>query len=113
MPTMPTGTITIRDAARRLGVHENTVRRYVDRGLIRARRLPSGVRRLQREDVEVMARQGGEPFGKRNWTLEEIIAQPRKTRPAGAHAAALEKYFTKRDLEEWTRWIHEQHKRDR
>lgn len=46
--------ITIREAARRLGVHENTVRRYADRGLIRAVRLPSGVRRLRRGDIEAL-----------------------------------------------------------
>lgn len=44
--------MTIRDAARRLGVHENTMRRYVDRGLVSAVRLPSGVRRVSRDDVE-------------------------------------------------------------
>jgi excisionase family DNA binding protein len=44
--------MTIREAARRLGVHENTVRRYADRGLVRAVRLPSGVRRVHRADVE-------------------------------------------------------------
>ncbi len=57
--------ITIRDAARRLDVHENTVRRYVDRGLIGAVRLPSGVRRVQRADVEALEADrvgsGGEP----------------------------------------------------
>ena len=46
--------ISFREAAQRLGVHENTVRRYADRGLIRAIRLPSGVRRLRRTDVEAM-----------------------------------------------------------
>lgn len=46
--------VTIREAARRLGVHENTVRRYADRGLIRAIRLPSGVRRLRRADIEAL-----------------------------------------------------------
>ena len=46
--------ISFREAAQRLGVHENTVRRYADRGLIRAVRLPSGVRRLQRADVEAL-----------------------------------------------------------
>ena len=46
--------ISFREAAQRLGVHENTVRRYADRGLIKAVRLPSGVRRLRRADVEAM-----------------------------------------------------------
>jgi len=48
--------ITLREAAARLGVHESTVRRYADRGLIRAVRLPSGIRRLRSADVEPLAR---------------------------------------------------------
>jgi len=38
-----------------MGVHESTVRRYADRGLIGVRRLPSGVRRLHRADVDALA----------------------------------------------------------
>jgi len=38
-----------------MGVHESTVRRYADRGLIGVRRLPSGVRRLHRADVDGLA----------------------------------------------------------
>lgn len=44
----------VREAARALGVHENTVRRWEERGLLRAVRLPSGVRRFRPEDVEAM-----------------------------------------------------------
>ena len=44
--------LQVRVAARMLGVHENTLRRWQDAGLIRAVRLPSGVRRFRREDVE-------------------------------------------------------------
>ncbi len=47
--------MSIREAATRLGVHESTVRRYADRGLIGAARLPSGVRRLRRTDVDALA----------------------------------------------------------
>ena len=36
----------INEAARQLGVHENTVRRWADQGLIRTVRLPSGTRRI-------------------------------------------------------------------
>jgi hypothetical protein len=43
-----------------LGVHESTVRRYADRGLIDAARLPSGVRRLRRADVEALRRRAGQ-----------------------------------------------------
>jgi excisionase family DNA binding protein len=49
--------LTVHDAAARLGVHESTVRRYADRGLIRVKRLPSGVRRLRRADVDALATQ--------------------------------------------------------
>jgi excisionase family DNA binding protein len=51
--------VTLREAAESLGVHENTVRRYADRGLIDAARLPSGVRRLRRADVEALRRRAG------------------------------------------------------
>jgi excisionase family DNA binding protein len=42
----------VRETARALGVSENTIRRWEERGLIPAIRLPSGVRRFRREDVE-------------------------------------------------------------
>jgi excisionase family DNA binding protein len=42
----------VREAAKALGVSENTIRRWEERGLIPAVRLPSGVRRFRREDVE-------------------------------------------------------------
>lgn len=43
----------VREAARALGVSENTIRRWEERGLIPAVRLPSGVRRFRRADIEV------------------------------------------------------------
>jgi excisionase family DNA binding protein len=51
----------VRAAAQHLGVHENTVRRWEQAGLIRAIRLPSGVRRFRREDVESMRARMYEP----------------------------------------------------
>jgi excisionase family DNA binding protein len=60
MATKPTY-VTLREAAERLGVHESTVRRYADRGLIGAARLPSGVRRLRRADVEALSPRTGAP----------------------------------------------------
>ncbi len=42
----------VREAARALGVSENTIRRWEERGLIPAVRLPSGVRRFRRGDIE-------------------------------------------------------------
>ncbi len=45
--------LSVRETARRLGVHENTVRNWQKRGLLRAMRLPgSGFRRFSIEDVE-------------------------------------------------------------
>ncbi|HLY49006.1 MAG TPA: MerR family transcriptional regulator [Solirubrobacteraceae bacterium] len=47
--------LSVRETARRLGVHENTVRNWQKRGLIRAVRLPgSGYRRFSADDVERM-----------------------------------------------------------
>jgi excisionase family DNA binding protein len=47
----------VREAARELGVHENTLRRWEERGLIRAVRLPTGVRRFRPEDVAALHEQ--------------------------------------------------------
>jgi excisionase family DNA binding protein len=47
----------VRQAARGLGVHENTVRRWEEQGLIKAVRLPSGVRRFRAEDVDAIRKQ--------------------------------------------------------
>jgi excisionase family DNA binding protein len=47
----------VRQVARTLGVHENTVRRWEERGLLHAVRLPSGVRRFRPEDVEAVREQ--------------------------------------------------------
>lgn len=45
--------LNVRETARRLGVHENTVRNWEKRGLLRAISLPgSGYRRFRFEDVE-------------------------------------------------------------
>ena len=44
----------VRQAARELGVHENTLRRWEERGLIQAVRLPSGVRRFRPEDIHAL-----------------------------------------------------------
>jgi hypothetical protein len=45
--------LNVRDTARMLGVHENTVRNWETRGLLRAVHLPgSGFRRFAPQDVE-------------------------------------------------------------
>lgn len=41
----------VRQAARTLGVHENTIRRWADQGLLNPIRLPSGVRRFHAEEI--------------------------------------------------------------
>lgn len=47
--------LNVRETAARLGVHENTVRNWEDKGLIRAVRLPgSGYRRFDAAEVERM-----------------------------------------------------------
>ena len=45
--------LNVRDTARMLGVHENTVRNWAERGILRAVHLPgSGYRRFAAADVE-------------------------------------------------------------
>lgn len=50
-------TISIRKAAEELDVHENTIRNWIDRGYLRAYRLPSGHRRLPKDEVNRLARE--------------------------------------------------------
>lgn len=52
----PSDTINVRSAAARLGVHENTIRNWVDRGLLQAIRLPgSSFRRVRVTDLARLA----------------------------------------------------------
>jgi putative resolvase len=46
------GLLTISEAARRIGVHPNTLRSWADKGLISHVKLPSGYRRFRPEDIE-------------------------------------------------------------
>jgi putative resolvase len=46
--------LTISQAAARIGVHQNTLRTWVDKGLVPATRLPSGYRRFSLEQVEAI-----------------------------------------------------------
>lgn len=60
---MATQLLSVRAAARRLGVHENTIRNWERRGLLRAIRLPgSNFRRFPREEVERMRREMFEQY---------------------------------------------------
>ena len=50
--------LTVREAARRLGVHPNTLRNWEQRGVIRLMRLPSsGYRRVPIEEVQRLAQE--------------------------------------------------------
>ncbi len=44
--------LNVRDTARALGVHENTIRNWIDRQILDSFRLPSGHRRLPLAEVE-------------------------------------------------------------
>ena len=45
--------LTVREVARLLHIHTNTVRRWVDKGMIRAYRITRrGDRRFRREDID-------------------------------------------------------------
>lgn len=49
--------MSVGKAAERLGVHEDTVRRYADDGRLESRRLPGRHRRITVESVERMYRE--------------------------------------------------------
>ena len=61
---MPTSEfINVRQAANELGVHENTIRNWEDRGLLHGIRLPgSGFRRFPKEEIERMRREMFESY---------------------------------------------------
>lgn len=50
-------TIAIKDVAERLGVHENTVRNWVDRGVLEAYKTPTGRRKVVLSGVERLERE--------------------------------------------------------
>ncbi len=68
----------VRQAARGLGVHENTVRRWEERGLITAVRLPSGVRRFRAEDIDALREQmfSGFPAIREEEDIVPVRARP-------------------------------------
>jgi excisionase family DNA binding protein len=45
------GLLQVREAANALGVHENTLRRWEEKGYLQAVKLPTGVRRFRAEDI--------------------------------------------------------------
>jgi Helix-turn-helix domain len=70
--------LNVRDTAHALGVHENTVRNWEERGILRAVRLPgSGFRRFAVEDVE---RLHSEMFEQLAPALEGLVVNPGRKR---------------------------------
>jgi excisionase family DNA binding protein len=79
MATAPTQQLNVRETARRLGVHENTVRNWADRGVLRPLRLPgSGYRRFDVADVDRIAREMREAAAP--------VEETRAVRPTGGRA---------------------------
>ena len=52
MPEEENKLLTLGEAAERLGVHENTMRKWADQGIIPVVRRPGGHRRFQPEVIE-------------------------------------------------------------
>lgn len=73
--------VPIRSAAKRLGVHENTIRNWIDRGVLKAARLPSGVRRIALSDVEKLE---AEIFGAPTSFVEMPMKRAPKPLPESA-----------------------------
>ena len=70
--------LQVRIAARELGVHENTLRRWEQAGYISAVKLPSGVRRFRAEDVQAVRTKmyDGLPRLENSDDLTPVEAQP-------------------------------------
>jgi len=51
--------LTISEAARRIGVHSNTLRGWADKGIVRHVKLPSGYRRFPTEEIERIRQEMG------------------------------------------------------
>lgn len=73
--------LQVRQAASALGVHENTLRRWADRGLISAVRLPSGVRRFREEDITAMRSKMFEGLAPIDSSADDVVKL--KRRPGG------------------------------
>jgi excisionase family DNA binding protein len=81
--TLVPTTIPISDAADRLGVHENTVRNWIDQGLLDGYRTPTGRRKLRLESVQRLER---EMFG-----VPSSAAELHGPQPAPEQSAELER----------------------
>jgi excisionase family DNA binding protein len=79
----PAELVGIREAARRLGVHENTIRNWVEHGRMQFVRLPvSGFRRLDARDVERLREAMYSAFAN---GLREPLADPENVRDRGVY----------------------------
>ncbi len=67
--------VKVSGAARYLGLAGNTVRRYTDSGLIRAKRLPGGDRIYKREWLDEFVE-----------SLEDAVEPPKPLAPSGPRA---------------------------
>jgi excisionase family DNA binding protein len=75
---VPMALVGVRQAAEELGVHENTLRRWEQKGLIKAVKLPTGVRRFRKEDVERL----------RDEMWDDVVDEPRPVAPDRADSRA-------------------------
>jgi len=51
--------LTISEAARRIGVHANTLRAWADKGLVKHVKTPTGYRRFSPEEIERLREEMG------------------------------------------------------
>lgn len=81
MSSAPAEHLNVRETASRLGVHENTVRNWADRGILRPLRLPgSGYRRFDVADVDRLANEMREAAA----PVEEArVVRPKRGRAVG------------------------------
>jgi excisionase family DNA binding protein len=81
--------LTLKKAAQQLGVHEQTLRSWERRGLLRMVRLPgSGYRRVPVEDVQRLAREMANPVGPSR-TPDVQLVYPDTSSDAFAQAVRL------------------------
>ncbi len=69
--------LQVREAARILGVHENTLRRWEQNGVLHAVKLPSGVRRFRPEDIEAIRERMYEGLERRDDRIAAALAVDR------------------------------------
>lgn len=73
--------LNVRETAEMLDVHENTIRNWEQKGLLRGFRLPgSGFRRFPREEVERMRREMHEQYA----PMDELIDDAPQVRISSA-----------------------------